>query len=119
MAKDKFHASTGILFPACLFLGLGIGMVFGHAGVGVILGMGIGFIAMALVRVKSEPMEVKLPSSTASYFIILLGLFFIILGSGIIFFPDMLFPYILGVFIALLGIGFFIFGIKSASKGKK
>ncbi len=119
MAKDKFHTNTGVLFPACLFLGLGIGMIFGHAGIGIILGMGLGFIAMALIRVKSEPMEIKLPSSTASYFIILLGLFLIFTGLGIIFFPDMLFPYIIGVFIALLGIGFFIFGIKSVSKGKK
>lgn len=34
-----------LLFLACLFLGLGIGLVLGRAGTGVLIGIGVGFLA--------------------------------------------------------------------------
>lgn len=116
MAEEKHHGSSGLFIPACLFLGLGIGLAFGHAGVGVLVGLGVGFVAMAFVKIKSEPTEVKLPSSAGGYFFVLVGIALIITGAGIVFFPERLYPYILGVFIALFGIGFLLLGVKAIGK---
>jgi uncharacterized membrane protein len=119
VAKEKHHHSSGLLFPAFLFLGFGIGWAFGHAGIGILTGMGIGFFAMALIRVKSEPWEIKLPCSSAGYFIFLIGALLIVIGVGLIFFPEKLYPYIIGVFIALFGVGFIILAGKSIKHKEK
>jgi hypothetical protein len=116
MAEEKHHGSSGLFIPACLFLGLGIGLAFGQAGVGVLIGLGVGFVAMSFVKIKSEPTEVTLPSSTAGYFLVLLGLALVVTGIGLIFFPTALYPYIVGVFIALFGIGFIFVGSKAAGQ---
>lgn len=35
---------SGSIFVGCLLLGTGIGMLFGHAGPGAVIGLGLGFI---------------------------------------------------------------------------
>ncbi|MFD2759957.1 hypothetical protein [Lentibacillus juripiscarius] len=45
---DLNYERGGIAFTGCLFVGIGIGMMAGDTGVGVMLGMGVGFLAMAL-----------------------------------------------------------------------
>jgi len=42
----------GILFAGCMFLGMGIGKIFDEAGTGMLIGMGIGFLASALLSRK-------------------------------------------------------------------
>jgi hypothetical protein len=119
MAKEKSHHTSGILIPACLFIGLGIGLALSEPGVGVLIGLGVGFFAMVLIKIKSEPVEITLPSSIAGYFIILLGIALIVIGLGIVFFPEQLYPYIVGLFVALFGIGFLILGSRVVSKKNK
>jgi len=34
-----------LLFLACLFIGLGLGMKYGQTAIGVLLGIGVGFLA--------------------------------------------------------------------------
>lgn len=46
--------SGRFVFVGCIILGLGIGMLFDHTGVGVMIGLGVGFIAMALFSRKKE-----------------------------------------------------------------
>jgi len=48
--KRKEDDISGLAFVGCLFLGLGIGMLYGNAGGGVLLGLGAGFIVMAFLR---------------------------------------------------------------------
>ena len=48
----KSCGNSGIYIPAGIFLGLGIGMLIGEAGAGVIIGMGAGFLAMAISNSK-------------------------------------------------------------------
>ena len=42
----------GTIFVGCMFLGIGIGMYIGEAGVGTMVGMGIGFIVESLYSRK-------------------------------------------------------------------
>jgi hypothetical protein len=46
----KRGGSSGLVFVGCLMLGLAIGILVGNAAVGVLGGLGVGFIAMAIVR---------------------------------------------------------------------
>jgi len=49
MAKKDM---SGVLIPAFLLIGLGIGMYYNQTAVGVLVGLGIGFLAMFLFRKK-------------------------------------------------------------------
>ena len=46
--KKKEKDPGGLLFVGALFIGLGIGMYFGRPDVGVLTGLGVGFILMAI-----------------------------------------------------------------------
>ncbi len=49
--KDKiFDIQTfeGKIFVGCMFVGIGIGMLFGETGSGTMVGMGVGFIANSI-----------------------------------------------------------------------
>lgn len=47
---------AGVIFVGCMMIGLGLGILYNKTAVGILLGMGIGFIAMggvwALFRQK-------------------------------------------------------------------
>jgi len=47
--KDK---KSDLVFVGCLFLGLGTGMYFGNVAVGVLIGLGVGFITKAILMKK-------------------------------------------------------------------
>lgn len=53
MPKQKHEDKNevgGIAFVGSLFIGLGLGIKYNQAAVGVLLGLGIGFILMAILR---------------------------------------------------------------------
>ncbi len=50
MSEERRHVA-GLIFVALMFIGAGIGLLFGRPDVGGCIGMGIGFIAMAFARV--------------------------------------------------------------------
>jgi len=39
----------GLIFVGCMFLGAGIGRIFGDTGTGGMIGMGIGFVIMGII----------------------------------------------------------------------
>jgi len=43
---------AGTVFIGCMFIGMGIGMYLDKMTVGIMIGMGVGFIASAIVRAK-------------------------------------------------------------------
>ncbi|MCB0428661.1 MAG: hypothetical protein H6585_09530 [Flavobacteriales bacterium] len=45
----------GIVFVGCMFLGMGIGIALGSKQIGMYIGMGAGFVAMALVTQLRRP----------------------------------------------------------------
>lgn len=49
MEKQKWGAS-GLVFVGCMFIGGGLGALLGAPQTGWLLGMGVGFLGMALTR---------------------------------------------------------------------
>lgn len=50
MAKNnRDYNSGGVAFVGCVMLGLGLGAWFDHSIAGLMSGVGVGFIAMALL----------------------------------------------------------------------
>jgi len=47
----------GLVFVGFLFIGMGIGMLFDKVGVGTLIGMGLGFISMAILRARGSKVE--------------------------------------------------------------
>ena len=48
MAKKKKDEYPGLFIPAGLFLGLGFGALYGQWVAGVMFGLGLGFLGMAI-----------------------------------------------------------------------
>jgi len=53
METQSKNKIAGTIFIGCMFIGMGIGMYFDKMTVGIMVGMGVGFIASAIVRAKS------------------------------------------------------------------
>jgi len=49
--KDKIG---GLLFVSCMFVGLGVGFIFGNPPAGIMIGLGVGFAFQALVRLQDR-----------------------------------------------------------------
>lgn len=45
-SNPNFDETVWYLFAGCALVGLGLGMALGSAGAGLIIGAGIGFLAM-------------------------------------------------------------------------
>ena len=73
----------GIFIPAFLFIGVGIGLLVGQPGVGALVGIGIGFIAMATVRTR-ERMVGGLHSDAPELISFLVGVMFVVAGIGLV-----------------------------------
>ena len=46
--------SAGIFVPAGVLIGVGLGMFYGQTAVGALVGLGIGFLLMALFRLRKR-----------------------------------------------------------------
>jgi len=50
--RKKRKGISGLVFVGCLMIGFAIGFLTGNILVGLFGGLGVGFIAMAIVRYK-------------------------------------------------------------------
>ena len=51
---NRANKIGGIVLVGCMFLGLGIGKLYDDMGVGVLLGLGVGFLFLAAARLKNK-----------------------------------------------------------------
>lgn len=54
MKESKGNEIGGIAFIGSIFVGVGLGILYNHPAIGTLLGIGVGFILMALIRAMVE-----------------------------------------------------------------
>jgi hypothetical protein len=52
--SKKRWTISGLFIPAGLFIGMGIGWAFGYLVQGLLVGLGAGFLGMAIARLTSS-----------------------------------------------------------------
>ena len=112
---EKRRRGAWELFVALMFLGLGLGMLFGQAGAGVIIGMGVGFLASAFVGRIERRYTLVIPRSVGSIAIATIGIGFILLGLellALVPLPREIARYVAGLAAILFGIWLLFFGTK-------
>ena len=51
--ETKRSGASGLVFVGCLMLGLAAGILTGNVAVALLGGLGVGFIAIAIVRIAT------------------------------------------------------------------
>ncbi len=101
------------LFPFFLFIGMGVGFLLidrlgGTAFVAcMFIGMGLGFLFDSIFEVRTEKVEVKMPTSLAGVALALIGVIFILGGFSFLFFGELI-KRLMHYFV---GLGFIVVGI--------
>ena len=52
--KNNVSEIAGIAFVGCVIVGTGLGLLMDNVSVGSVLGVGVGFLVMALVRATKK-----------------------------------------------------------------
>ena len=45
--------NSSLLLPGCMFVGMGIGMLYNATQIGLFIGMGVGFISIGIIKLLS------------------------------------------------------------------
>ena len=109
---------SGLIFVACMFIGAGIGLIFGRPDVGGCLGMGIGFLLMGLIRAKKiqPPPTIEMPKTAPKVASLGVGALFILIGFVLIFYPQIPWQYLAGMILVLVGFLAIFAGFLKATK---
>lgn len=108
------------LFVAFMFLGIGVGLLLGEVAPGLFIGMGLGFLAMALAEllikkqvpseeladIEEAPEDDKTIGAFGTFLLILLGLGFILGGSSLLLGFEIPWKVLGSVFMVMLGLFF-------------
>jgi len=105
-----------------MFLGMGLGLLVERLDVGLFVGMGLGFIAMALLRGGAEEKDVEttlrpppLPEGGRLGAVFLLGLGAIFMTLGVMLLLGVAVPWrtMGALFLVALGLGFLWWGVSA------
>lgn len=112
MAKER--GFEGLAFVACMFIGGGIGLAFGRPDVGGAIGMGVGFLLMAMLRAKKvepTPITLSLPKSFGQLALSTVGVLVTVSGLCLLYNPELLYPYVIGAGIVIIGLLILLAGL--------
>jgi hypothetical protein len=108
--RERRHGRYGFI-PAGVLIGLGVGLLVGFPGSGVLIGLGLGFLASALVPSGTTTAETADSGlKRVNMTMLLIGIFLILIGVGIVWAPAAIWPYLIAGFLILLGIWFLVRG---------
>ena len=114
--EGKIRLGHHAFIPACILIGLGVGLLLNYPGPGVLIGLGFGFIASSFMRHEESDPSAAAPrfrgSMGGNWIMLLLGFFMILIGIGLAWKPFLIWPYLFAILLILLGIGFAIRGIR-------
>lgn len=57
--ESKWSGAGSYVFLGCMFVGIGLGMFFDNTGVGIMIGMGVGFVGMGLISLLNKNDEAE------------------------------------------------------------
>jgi hypothetical protein len=109
----KRHVRQAFI-PAGALIGLGLGLLLNHMGPGVLIGLGLGFLVSSFGGSDDPgPSENSSPSmiQRMNWFMLMLGVFMILIGVGIGLNISVFWPYLPAAFLILLGIMFVVRGL--------
>jgi len=117
--RRRGRQRSGLFIPAGLFIGLGIGLILGNPAVGVLIGLGAGFVASALSgyylrgpeEETAEEAPGHAPMAASRWIMVLIGVFIILIGIGLVYAPLAIWPYVIAGLLVLLGIWFIVRGL--------
>ena len=114
MNEEREHGFAGLAFVACMFIGAGIGLLFNRPDVGGCIGMGIGFLAMGIIhtkKVRPTPIIISLPKSLGQIALSIIGILIIMCGLCLLYNPELLYPYVVGIGIVIVGVVILLSGL--------
>jgi hypothetical protein len=106
--KSRKNEVGGLVFVGCLLIGLAVGFLLGNAAVGILGGLGVGFIALAIALASGGQESPKKGASGAAF----VGCLMLGLAAGMLTGNTAV-----GV-LAGLGIGFIVMAIVRYSTGQ-
>ena len=102
------------LIPAGILIGLGVGILLNYPGPGVLIGLGLGFLGSSFMYHKESDPAAAAPMCCdlkgGNWIKLLLGIFLILIGIGLVWIPVLIWPYVIAILLILLGIGFVVLG---------
>ena len=99
------HRTSGFIIPAFILIGLGVGLLVDHLGSGFFIGLGLGFVGSALLPRIKKSFEGDCPQTGgANVTTLLIGVFLIFIGIGIVVAPAAIWPYAIAGFLILFGV---------------
>lgn len=105
--ESRHPREKHFFIPAGVLIGFGVGLIAGYLASGILIGLGLGFLAQAYIKsVHAPPSGQYTPCCglEKQWVSIVIGLFLIVLGIGIIWSPVNLMPYVIGIFLILVGV---------------
>jgi hypothetical protein len=111
---EKRRHGRHAFIPAGILIGLGVGILLNYPGPGVLIGLGLGFLASSFVHQEDAGPGEAAPACCGlkgrNWITLLVGIFMILVGVGLVWTPLPLWPYLVAAFFILLGIGFIVQG---------
>jgi len=122
MQSDERHSRAGLIFVACMFIGAGIGLIFGRPDAGGAIGMGFGFLLMALIRERNvtvTPLTISLPRTFVQLSLVVVGTLIMVCGFFLLYRPELIYPYLAGIGTVIVGFLVLLAGLIGFRRGRQ
>ena len=111
LSEPGEHRQYGFIIPACILIGVGVGLLVDHLGSGFLIGLGLGFVGSELLPLVKKSLGGECPQpGGANVTTLLIGAFLIFIGIGIVLAPAAIWPYAIAGFLILSGLWFLVRG---------
>ncbi|MGC8571845.1 MAG: hypothetical protein ACP5LH_00990 [Candidatus Micrarchaeia archaeon] len=116
--NKQTNIAEDLLLLAFVFMGLGFGVAYTQIAAGLLIGFGVGMIFREMLRPKESRLyTLKMSLSVAAYILILIAVYFIVLGVALIENYVFFYPYNTSYLLVIIGIILIIlYGVERREK---